>query len=332
MICICIVYGKDYIDSLFERGLPSLMTSNNLPAFSAEELTLYLGTTETWMPYLRQKIRNSDIQKLFDKRIIIHFMPFTPDPNDNPFVRIEKQRKVSFSHLIRAMKFCIERDETFFAISPDFMYSDGFVEVNWELHRLTRKVIANFSMRLTSVPGGTEYFREMLNRPFGVKELCFRFPEERWRDQMTDDPDYLPGETTGHQTFTGKHNMHVFSANPNPTMGKFTESDLFFFLEAGTFNDWDHEWLTRLTDEKRLLVQTNMDLGMSVEARVGDQDAGYAELSREVEKTRGVGRAISERREHFLGDDKDKFDVIEVVRKQRFGTPLSLYCFSTRVP
>jgi hypothetical protein len=332
MISVCVVYGKEYIDSFFDRTIPSLMTSNNFPAFSAEELTLYIGTTETWVPYLRQKIRESEIREVFGNRIVIHFIPFEPNPNDNPFERIGNQRKVSFSHLIRAMKFCIERDETFFAISPDLLYSDGYVEANWELHRLTRKIVANLNVRLTSVTGGTEYFKEMLKRPFGVKELCFQFPEERWRDQMTSDPDYLPGETTGHQTFTSERNMHVFSANPNPTMGKFTESDLFFFLEAGTFNVWDHEWLTRLTDEHRLLVQTNMDLSMSVEARVGEQDAGNAELSREVEKTRGVARAISERRDHFLGDDKEKFDVIEEVRKQRFGTPLSLYCFSTRVP
>lgn len=46
-------------------------------------------------------------------------------------------------------------------------------------------------------------------------------------------------------------------------MGKFTKFE--FFLEAGTFNVWGHEWLTRLTDERQLLIQTNMDLGISVQ-------------------------------------------------------------------
>ena len=322
MIVMPIAFGCPYIDCFFERCLPSLMTPNNFPALTDEPLTLFFGTTESSIPYLRQKIRTSEYRDIFEGRVNINFIPFEPVDTDDALERVNKQRKVSFSLLIHAIKFCLARDESFVFPSPDNIYSDGIIETNWELQRLTGKVVSNFTGRVEEAPGGNDYYRELIKRPSGVKNYFFSQPEERWYDHLTNDPDQLPGETVGYQVLNGRRAVHIF-ANPSPFMGKFAPEDLFKFFEVGVFGAWDHEWLTFLTEKRRALVQTNLDLGMSFEPWSDGQGDDP------VTKTRRVERDIKERREHFLGKDADAFDVMGEMRKQRFGNPLNQFCFST---
>jgi hypothetical protein len=324
MIVMPIAFGRRYIDAFFDLCLPSLMTPNNFPVLCDEPLTLFFCTTESFVPYLRQRIRTSDYRDIFEGRVNIHFIAFEPVESDDALERANKQRKVSFALLIQAIKFCLARDESFVFPSPDNLYSDGIIESNWELHRLTGKIVGNFPGRVEDAPGGNDYYRELIKCPSGVKDYFFSHPEERWFDHVTNDPDQLPGETVGHQVLNGRRAVHIF-AHPCPFMGKFAPEDLFKFLEVGVFAAWDHEWLTFLTEKRRMLVQTNLDLGMSIEPWSDGQGQDPAA------KTRRVERDIRERREHFLGKDADAFDVIGEVRKQRFGNSLSHFCFSTIV-
>jgi hypothetical protein len=84
----------------------------------------------------------------------IQFIPFEKVDSDDTLEHVNKQRKVSFSLLINAIKFCLARDESFVFPSPDMVYSDGIIESNWELHRLTGKVTSNFTGRVEEAPGG----------------------------------------------------------------------------------------------------------------------------------------------------------------------------------
>jgi hypothetical protein len=322
MIVMPIAFGRPYIDSFFDRCLPSLMTPNNFPAITGDPLTLFFCTTESSVPYLRQRIRTSEYRDIFGGRVNIHFIPFEPVDTDDALERVNKQRKVTYSLLIHGIKFCLARDESFVTPAPDGIYSDGIIESNWELHRLTGKVVSNFVARVEDAPGGSDFYREMIQRPSGVKDYFFGHPEERWFDHVTNDPDQLPGETVGFQILNGRRAVHIFS-NPSPFMGKFQPEDLFKFLEVGTYGAWDHEWLTFLVEKGRALVQTNLDLGMVIEPWSDGQGEDPAR------KTRGVERDIKERREHFLGKDADAFDVMGEMKKQRFGNPLNQFCFST---
>jgi hypothetical protein len=327
MILLAMVYGDKYINSFFDRCLPSLMTQNNLPAIAPEPLTLFICTLESSLSTVRQRFRSSEFRSIFENRVGFHSIPFEPNEADSPVERVQRQRKVTYSLLVRGMRFCLDRGETFLMVSPDVMYADGTVQSNWELHRLTGKVVANFNGRMAPIDGGSEYYLEMMKRQFGVKEMFFAHSEERWLDLITSEPDYLPGAEQGQQVFKGPRVVHIFG-NANPLMGKFQPEDYIFFLKTGLFNSWDHEWLDFLERKQRILVQTNLDVGMSVEP----WDGGTREFAHEMAKTRNALRSITERQEHFVGKDPGNIDVLEEERKFRFGGQLSNFCFSTLLP
>src|SRR5262249_2812027 len=138
----------------------------------------------------------------------------------------------------------------------------------WSLHRLTGKVVSIFNGRVSLDDSDPEAFRDVLSdalsRPQGVLELFNSNMIDQWRARSTDNPDVIPVDQSGSLLYKDGDMTYIFSGAPNPFMGTFTEADLVYFAST-RFTVWDHDWQDRLFDMRRLLVQTNLDRGMSIE-------------------------------------------------------------------
>jgi hypothetical protein len=96
-------------------------------------------------------------------------------------------------------------------------------------------------------------------------DFFFEHKNEYWQAHMTSDLNHVAGTISGHLIYKGADRRMIFCSNPNPFMGRFQPRDLLTFANKAGFNNWDNNWVSALEKHGRLLVQTNLDAGMSIE-------------------------------------------------------------------
>jgi hypothetical protein len=324
MILFSIVYGKKYIDFLIDRAIPSLMTPRNKLFLEKTDNILYIATISEDVPYIRKQLRSLDLEKVFGDRIRIHHIPYIASKNDHE--EPQRQNKLSYALLMRAMRFCYEQNQPFFLIPPDTIFSEELLEICWDLHQVTGKIVAVFNGRVSPLPETTNVNNSILARPDGVKRYFLENMDTCWLEWSSSGPDHMAGESRGHQFIKGERSFHVFTSAPNPLMGRFHGEDLFFFAEQGVYGIWDHKWLERLREQQRLLIQTNLDLCMTIEPWPSE-DAMKVVSDELLQKEKDR----EERRSHFLGELFEKPEGIEKRRWAKYATHENICCFSGRL-
>jgi hypothetical protein len=325
MILFCVTYGTRFIDMFFDRGILSLMNSGNKNFLEREDNILFISTISDDVNYVREKLDSSGVRKIFGDRIRIHHIPYTRSQDAHE--ESQRRKKLSYALLMRAMIFCYEQDQPFFHISPDLIYSSDILEIFWDLHQLTGKIVANFNGRVSPLPVGTDVQASILAHPDGVKRHFLEHMDPLWLAWNASGPDYNSGENKGHQIIKGKRSFHVFTSAPNPLMGRIQERDLFFFAERGTFGIWDHQWVERLREQHRLLIQTNLDLCMTIEPWASEETMTTT-VNEILEKEQGR----KGRRSYFLGTLFEKQKEISESRWEKYAMHENICCFSGRLP
>jgi hypothetical protein len=106
----------------------------------------------------------------------------------------------------------------------------------------------------------------------------------------------------------------IFSPTPSPVLGKFSGADAAFLADKYCMYAWDHEWVSYLVANNRLLVQTHLEDGMSIEP----EQVSEAEERPTAELMDNVAMAAK----------LSVLDETELRRQRKFYCP-HLFCFTT---
>ncbi len=157
-------------------------------------------------------------------------------------------------------------------LSPDIVYSAGIIDSCYELHSLTGRVVALFNGRVGPQPGEPPFAADAL---LGVSrsardmvDFFFNHMNATWRENTTTDTKQIKGADPGHLVFQSERRRLIFFPTPNPFLGRFKPADLIAFSGRQGFTAWDHAWTDTLRATDRLLVQTDLDAGLGLEAGV----------------------------------------------------------------
>jgi hypothetical protein len=325
MILYSIVFGKDFIDKFFDICLPSLMTENNIPSLN-EKITLLIPTVKSDLEYVKVKIQNTKIAGFFGDRInIVALDAEVENAGQVPQGRVANV--FAFQLLLRVIALCIERQESFLFASPDCIYSDGVVGSAWELHKITGKVVSIFCGRVSLNPQGAAYYNNLIRTPNGVRDEFLRSMALLWSNMATDDATNAGVDILGHYMYRDANKVMILTDHPNPFLGRFTPEDLDFFLEAGELRPWDNGWEELLLRQGRLVVQTNLDVGMMIETDT---------INRETSDLRGnleQARQRHLRKLRIVEPDSTTGSLLSktFLRKRRFRNPLNAFVFTAQL-
>jgi hypothetical protein len=264
MILYSIIFGKEFIDKFFDICLPSLLTRNNIPSVG-EDVTLLIPTIQEDVNYIKSRLRDCKAGEVFGGRISVIALEADRGADDSLVSERRVAQVFSFQLLLRVMAFCIERRESFLFAAPDCIYSDGVVGSAWALHRMTGKVVSVFCGRVSPHPDDAAYYKTLIETPNGVRDEFLRSMAKLWRHTATDDATGAGVDILGHYIYRDSNKLMILTDHPNPFLGRFEPEDLDVFLEAGEIRTWDNQWEEQLFKQNRLVVQTNLDVGMMIE-------------------------------------------------------------------
>jgi hypothetical protein len=327
MIVFAIVFGEPYIDSFFQTSLPSLLTPKNVPALTARgvDVSLVFFTTESSVPLIAERAKSPlagmehfssiDVSYLQDKK--------TTDYAD----RGQWQNDTLRDLMMKAVAYCVKEDRPFVFANADVLYSNGIIENCYRLHRVSTKVVATFNGRVAPGDDLEGFHRLRQASDDGYKKAFLQYRSPLWQSWTLASSEDFPDANFGHVILEDGDFVHLFCANPNPFLGKFTTEDLVFFTDSDRFVDWDSRWRIHLASRNRLVVLTNLDAGMSMEIDPPDTDAKMANHSRVL------GQRNQRRDEtlRLLGEwnmDTGAFRAEQ--RRQHFETDFNMFCFTTR--
>ncbi len=271
MIVFTIVFGEKYIERFFERSLPSLFGPDRPLDLGGEKLSLFIFTLSRDERLVHKHLRGQPLkyfEKIGDINIITGNVDGMPETHDDPQLVAAKNRAIACNLLIRAMKLCIERDEVFLHAVPDLVYSAATVNTCYHLHRLTGKNVAIFNGRVAPKNDSDFTLEELLNisaSPHDMVRFFFENMNKVWAQHYTSDFNRITGQMAGHLIYQLGPAPLIFCSHPNPILGKFKPIDIPHFTNKSAFAAWDHGWKDFLLLSNRLVVQTGLDLGMSVE-------------------------------------------------------------------
>ena len=302
LILFTIAYGERYIRRFFDFCLPSLLTPGNLPSIRNESPELWVLTLTSDLPLVSQLLASPQVKSVFGDRA--EGMGLNIDLASDAARMPDFSTALMSNFLCRLIDICLKKDKSFFLAPPDLIYSDNVISTCWPLHRLTGKVVAIFNGRISPSDGAppltADQISQVTARPHGIRELFFSNMASYWRDWTTTDPDLIPEHAaTGHLVFETAAHTSVFCGNPNPTIGKFTQRDLIYFSTGVGIGAWDHAWLDSLFQEGRLLLQTNLDLCMSIE--IDDRSSAAVMGLRTLTEKFGVADLDVRRAHKFSG-------------------------------
>jgi len=157
--------------------------------------------------------------------------------------------------------YCLKNDRLAFNLVPDLIYSRGSLINAFRLFNYTKKCISFCNARLSPRVSELSDDEIISQEP---KVLLFRFISADWLDARQNNLSSYAG--TKFNFFMKYPEYFLLTPlGPNPMMVKFREEDLGMFLRNRTYAIWDDQWQEFLRKSNRLVVQTNLDLGMSVE-------------------------------------------------------------------
>ena len=296
MIVFAIAHGESYIRKLADFCLPSLLAPGNLPCLSDEKPELAIFTVDTDVGLVTKLLNKPEIAASFGDRRQVFAVKVLADSSTE---QLPKFKAAVTRHLLRdAVDYCLKKDRSFLFAVPDLVFSNGAIKTSWQLHRMTGKMVSIFNGRVQSKvdePPFSPALMPKLTREQGVRDFFFSNMVADWHNWTTTDPDVIPDPTLpGHLILKSDHHSFVFS-RPNPVIGRFTQRDLMFFTdERVSLWHWDHDWQDALLREGRLQVQTNLDLGMSIELEDGAYGPTYSADSLVDESG---GPSVTEQRE-----------------------------------
>jgi hypothetical protein len=324
VIIFTIIFGEQYVDKFFDITLNSIVTANNVPAIE-EDTTLLLMTTNHDVPYIRTKLGQSAARQAFGGRIRVIANDIDYDKIDRETTPRTVLGGIVYQLLIRAIVHCIEQDECFCHVPPDILYSDGALHSAWALHQMTGKVVSIFTGRVSAQPGGASYYNELIKRPMGVRDEFVRAMGEVWHRLATSDPTKSGTNVRGHYLLRDSRQLMILTRSPNPFVGKFEPDDLEVFLHHERFSAWDHQWEEYLLRRNRLMVQTNLDIGMSIELDESDR------IDRDTENHSYRSRSADLRQRKYFAPGEETATILteDFRREQRFTHPLNAFVFNS---
>jgi hypothetical protein len=324
MILYSIIFGKEYIDKFFDVCLPSLLTHNNIPSVG-EDVTLLIPTIQEDVEYIKTRLRDCKAGEFFGGRVNVIALEADRGTDEGEVSERRVAQAFSFQLLLRVMAFCIERRESFLFAAPDCIYSDGLVGSAWALHRMTGKVVSVFCGRVSPHPDDTAYYKTLIETPNGVRDEFLRSMAKLWSHMSTNDATGAGVDILGHYIYRDANKLMILTDHPNPFLGKFEPEDLDVFLEAGEIRAWDNQWEELLLSQNRLVVQTNLDVGMMIEPDTESREKG--DLLSNINQARQ--RHL--RKMRVIDPDGVTGNLLSeaFLRKRRFRNPLNSFVFAS---
>ena len=321
MIFITMMFGEKYINSYFDNALYSICMQKNFEKINKENDSVFLIlTTSESERFVREGMR-----RLGDwaSKCKFEVRSFNVGEQDDVYFK----RTLPLVMLRYAITYCLNSNKEFFLLCPDTVYSSNVLEYSVDQYKLTGKIVSIFNGKSTLKFSDTKEIRNSLSKRRGIVDLYIN----NWTDHVNllvmeeANPENIIIDD--HATIQKENYISIYTSNPNPTYGKFEMQDLLFFEKAQTFEAWDHFWKDRLAEQHRLFVQTNLELGMSLEledstSTISGERAMQAWLERQksVEIVRGISN-------QFLETPRALSDY----RKHGFGNRLSMVNFSARL-
>lgn len=270
MIVFTIAFGERYIKRFFERCLPSLFAPDRPLKLGGEKISLRVITLKRDADLIT-RYKDSDAVRYFSSIGTVHVDAVAIESGES--AELPDLENVKRTLLLHAVAMCIENDEVFVHASPDHIYAPGVIDTCFEMHRLTGKVIALFNGRVAPTSGEPDFPTEILlsasKSARGMVDFFFNNMNALWRNNSTSDPSRISGIEPGMLAFQSDDRRIVFYSNPNPFLGKFKPTDLLAFAGVYGFSSWDHGWRDALVGADRLLIQSDLNCGISIEVGTG---------------------------------------------------------------
>jgi hypothetical protein len=316
-LCIfSIAYGKSHIDKLFDRCVPSLITAGNLGRFERENVSIVIGTLGGDREYIRERFSASEITNF------VRNMDTLAIPESGLSAK-HTNRMIQTILLRRIMAYFIKRGLVFFYAPSDCVFADGTIYNNWCLHKITGKIIASFNGRTREISQDNIRYLDIINTKNGVKKFFMENYSHEWAAWCSMDPCEIAGTRIGHAIYREADRAHIFCNMPAPSTGRFTPEDLQYFILDASMQAFDNSWQQKLARCNRLLVQTNLDMGMSIEPDPLN-----------IDDARGIRQEnLKNDFENWMSDAYKHANVdtpLDVTLRQRkFDDLLNMFCFST---
>lgn len=304
MIIFSVAYGEAYISQLCNRCLPSLLSKHGMDV-AGEPIRLAIFTLKKDFNFLVVNLSASETLQKFvaANRVDIASIEEPQTPGG----------MTSAAMLVQGIYHCIDRNESWVHAVPDLVYSSTALETCWALHKVTGKVVAMFNGRLKALQSDDTPFTDeaYLRSADDMPRFFFKNMIDAWHAYRVTTLDALNGAQPGRLVVDAPSARLVFETAVNPFVGRFEPEDMFAFQPPDNFGAWDHAWKDTLERQNRLVVLTNLDLGMSIEPVA---DGGIGKTVFEGIRTAFVKRAMPP-----LNAD--------VARKVKFGAP-GMHCFT----
>jgi hypothetical protein len=258
----CLVWGEEYLDYLFNFGIPSLLQEGNVPRLVREgcQLRYFLYVKEQEVDLIRAKYASgiASIKEYaeFNFEILEGFPERIDKTNKGPILREAITRQISR---------CIEDRALFFMAMPYYVYGNKSVYNAVKIIEGKSVCLAVAHPHITKHAVEASLMFDLLKRRQGTIEndelVDFSFGEG-----LHNCIRYTFDDASSNYTYAGisirKIDRGLYSVihnMPNVIVANFTQRDLKFF-DRRFFNDWDKWWPRWLLKENRLKVSGSSDL------------------------------------------------------------------------
>lgn len=250
MIVFSIAFGKPYVDSLLNRCLPSLFSKSRFNPAGIEPLRLVIFTNNETLPTVAAAAKDLKDQYGFAAVQVSNCASG------------ESPKQTSMWLLNRAITRCLDAGESFMFAVPDLVYAAGTIERAYTLYKLTGKVVSLFNGRVKQGFPDTSYLAAA-ETPAVLLNFFYAYRDRMWQAHTTTDLNQIAGHVPGHMIHCRGPKLLIFGSTPNPFMGRFVPADKLT-LNAGMVA-WDHQWADSLWLNNRMIVQTDLNSGFSIE-------------------------------------------------------------------
>ena len=321
MISFVVLFGKTHIDIFFDTCLPSLITGNNIPSIKGEAVNLLIATINSDAPYVHKKLDIfRDSLKCFSRVKVIASKVYNSEIIDST-----KVASVIYHLMSKCINICYKSRQSFLFIAADQIFLDGTIGTNWDLHKVTGKIVATLNFRI-KYKGQAFKIKDFSKR--NLKKILFKnfaFPLYYSVEEFESDVSKCLMVDYGFAIVSGEHIL-IFSETPNPMIGKIQLEDLLFFAKQERYNAWDSTWIQYLYTTNRLFVQTNGDIALTIEPEP------EAELAwKEDRSATSRANTLKKLQRHF-GDVLDEPAMTDLMQRYSGAHPRGQsFCFSIRI-
>lgn len=295
-----LIYGDEFINRFFQLSLQSLIQKNDILALRAEgvEVEFLFASYPEHKKTIEKCVKNSTIKEI--SRILLVESNFLAKKSENMKNTQGYKRMKQVYLLSYVISYCLKYERLAFNLSPDLLYSQDIILHSYRLYKHTGKSVSSCNARLSPEVEKMDRLDLLSQEP---KDLFFRFLNRDWIDASENDPGKFAGTKFNFYIKYPEYFLltpHV----PSPIMIKFKEEDLNMFLRNRSYAIWDGKWQEFLRKSNRLIVQNNLDMGMTVEIDKNSEtyndtiiafDQLYREQVSEISKNVGLDSGSFER-------------------------------------